>query len=184
MDVGFRNVFSTRPVKTMADFANLKIRTMENKLHIAAFNALGAIATPMASGDVFTALQQGTIDAAENAVANLIANRYYEITKNVTYTNHVFGFMGVFMSDRAWKRIPDDLKDTFVKAVVTGAHRQRQFLVDANESAVEELTKLGINFYEIPMEELRKAVEPAMKEFKDNMDPAWVAAIEADRNAK
>lgn len=184
MDVGFRNVFSTRPVKTMADFANLKIRTMENKLHIAAFNALGAIATPMASGDVFTALQQGTIDAAENAVANLIANRYYEITKNVTYTNHVFGFMGVFMSDRAWKRIPDDLKDTFVKAVVTGAHRQRQFLVDANESAVKELTKLGINFYEIPMEELRKAVEPAMKEFKDNMDPAWVAAIEADRNAK
>ena len=184
MDVGFRNVFSTRPVKTMADFANLKIRTMENKLHIAAFNALGAIATPMASGDVFTALQQGTIDAAENAVANLIANRYYEITKNVTYTNHVFGFMGVFMSDRAWKRIPDDLKDTFVKAVVTGAHRQRQFLVDANESAVEELTKLGINLYEIPMEELRKAVEPAMKEFKDNMDPAWVAAIEADRNAK
>ena len=184
MDVGFRNVFSTRPVKTMADFANLKIRTMENKLHIAAFNALGAIATPMASGDVFTALQQGTIDAAENAVANLIANRYYEIPKNVTYTNHVFGFMGVFMSDRAWKRIPDDLKDTFVKAVVTGAHRQRQFLVDANESAVEELTKLGINFYEIPMEELRKAVEPAMKEFKDNMDPAWVAAIEADRNAK
>lgn len=184
MDVGFRNVFSTRPVKTMADFANLKIRTMENKLHIAAFNALGAIATPMASGDVFTALQQGTIDAAENAVANLIANRYYEITKNVTYTNHVFGFMGVFMSDRAWKRIPDDLKDTFVKAVVTGAHRQRQFLVDANKSAVEELTKLGINFYEIPMEELRKAVEPAMKEFKDNMDPAWVAAIEADRNAK
>lgn len=184
MDVGFRNVFSTRPVKSIADFKNLKIRTMENKLHIAAFNALGAIATPMASGDVFTALQQGTIDAAENAVANLIANRYYEITKNVTYTNHVFGFMGVFMSDRAWKRIPDDLKDTFVKAVVTGAHKQRQFLVEANESAVKELTKLGINFYEIPIEELRGAVAPAMKEFTDSMNPAWVAAIEEDRNTK
>ena len=69
---------------------NLKIRTMENDLHIAAFNAMGAIATPMASGDVFTGLQQGTIDAAENAIANLIANRYYEITKNVTWTNHCF----------------------------------------------------------------------------------------------
>lgn len=70
-------------------YENLKIRTMENDLHIAAFNAMGAIATPMASGDVFTGLQQGTIDAAENAIANLIANRYYEITKNVTWTNHV-----------------------------------------------------------------------------------------------
>ena len=76
MDVGFRNVFSVRPVENVDDFEGLKIRTMENDIHIAAFNALGAIATPMASGDVFTGLQQGTIDAAENAIANLIANRY------------------------------------------------------------------------------------------------------------
>ena len=66
MDVGFRNIFSTRPVTSLEDMKNLKIRTMENDLHIAAFNAMGAIATPMASGDVFTGLQQGTIDAAEN----------------------------------------------------------------------------------------------------------------------
>ena len=183
MDVGFRNVFSTRPVETVADFKNLKIRTMENDLHIAAFNALGAIATPMASGDVFTGLQQGTIDAAENAVANLIANRYYEITKNVTYTNHVFGFMGVFMSDKAWNQIPEDLRDAFLTGVKAGAHQQRQFLVEANEAAAKELVDLGVNFYEIPMDEMRVLVEPAMEQFSDRMDPAWVEAIEADKNA-
>ena len=120
MDVGFRNIFSTRPVTSLEDMKNLKIRTMENDLHIAAFNAMGAIATPMASGDVFTGLQQGTIDAAENAIANLIANRYYEITKNVTWTNHVFGYMGVFMSDKAWNQIPDDLREDFAEGVKAG----------------------------------------------------------------
>lgn len=183
MDVGFRNVFSTRPVETIEDFKGLKIRTMENDLHIAAFNALGAIATPMASGEVFTALQQGTIDAAENAVANLIANRYYEITKNVTMTNHVFGFMGVFMSDKAYNTIPADLMDAFMSGVKAGADRQRQYLVEANDSAREELVKLGVNFYEIPMDELRAVVDPAMEQFSDRINPDWAAAIEADKAA-
>ena len=181
MDVGFRNIFSTRPVTSVADLKNLKIRTMENDIHIAAFNALGAIATPMASGDVFTGLQQGTIDAAENAISNLIANRYYEITKNVTWTNHVFGFMGVFMSDKAYNQIPEELREDFMAGVQAGAQKQREFLVEANDEAVKELTDMGVNFYEIPMDDMRKLVEPAMEQFADRMDTAWVNAIEAEK---
>ena len=180
MDVGFRNVFSVRPVENVDDFEGLKIRTMENDIHIGAFNALGAIATPMASGDVFTGLQQGTIDAAENAIANLIANRYYEITKNVTMTNHIFGFMGVFVSDKAWNQIPEDLRDEFLAGVEAGTKLQRQYLVEANEAAKEELTELGVQFYEIPMDQMRELVEPAMEEFSDRMDPEWVEAIQGD----
>lgn len=180
MDVGFRNVFSVRPVENVDDFEGLKIRTMENDIHIAAFNALGAIATPMASGDVFTGLQQGTIDAAENAIANLIANRYYEITKNVTMTNHIFGFMGVFVSDKAWNQIPEDLRDEFLAGVEAGTKLQRQYLVEANEAAKEELTELGVQFYEIPMDQMRELVEPEMEEFSDRMDPEWVEAIQGD----
>ena len=69
MESGFRNVFSNRPVETIDDFSGLKIRTMENSMHMALFNNLGAMATPMASGDVFTGLQQKTIDAAENSIS-------------------------------------------------------------------------------------------------------------------
>lgn len=181
MDVGFRNIFSTRPVASLEDLKNLKIRTMENDIHIAAFNAMGAIATPMASGDVFTGLQQGTIDAAENSISNLIANRYYEITKNVTWTNHVFGFMGIFMSDKAWNQIPEDVREDFMAGVKAGAQRQRDYLVEANEAAVKELTGLGVNFYEISMDDLRKLADPAMEQFADRMDPAWVEAIEAEK---
>ena len=90
MESGFRNVFSNRPVETIDDFSGLKIRTMENSMHMALFNNLGAMATPMASGDVFTGLQQKTIDAAENSISDVLANKFYEVTKNITYTNHLF----------------------------------------------------------------------------------------------
>jgi tripartite ATP-independent transporter DctP family solute receptor len=181
MESGFRNVFSSRPVATLDDFKGLKIRTMENKLHMAAFNGLGAIATPMASGEVFTALQQKTIDAAENAISNVIANRYYEITKNITFTNHVFVFMGVIVSDKTWQRIPADLRDTFMVAVKTGCDRQRQLLVEANTAAEKELRGMGVKFFEIPQEQLAAKVESAIQPFTTSMSKEWIDAINADK---
>ena len=183
-ELGYRDLYNAKKIiEHPEDLKGLKIRVMENDVFISLFNGLGAYATPMSIGEVFTSLQQGTIDAAENAVANLIANRYYEITKNVTMTNHVFGFMGVFMSDKAYNTIPADLMDAFMSGVKAGADRQRQYLVEANDSAREELVKLGVNFYEIPMDELRAVVDPAMEQFSDRIDPDWVAAIEADKAA-
>jgi tripartite ATP-independent transporter DctP family solute receptor len=181
MESGFRNVFSSRPVATIDDFKGLKIRTMENKLHMAAFNGLGAIATPMASGEVFTALQQKTIDAAENAIANVIANRYYEITKNITFTNHVFVFMGVIISDKTWQRIPADLRDAFSAAVKAGCNRQRQMLVDANMSAEKELRGMGVKFFEIPADQLAAKVAPAIQPFTATMSREWLDAITAGK---
>lgn len=178
MESGFRNVFSSRPVQTMDDFKGLKIRTMENDMHMAAFNALGAIATPMAYGDVFTGLQQKTIDAAENATANVLASNFYEVTKNVTHTNHLFVFITVALSDKAWNQIPDDLKPVFVEAVKKGCDYQRQLLVEANESAEKELKEKGVSFYDVDLPALQAAVIPAMEQFKDRMPQEWLDAIE------
>lgn len=181
MESGFRNVFSVRPVANLSDFAGLKIRTMENDIHMAAFNQLGAIATPMAAGDQFTAFQQGTIDAAENAVANVLANRFYEITTNITNTQHLFVFIGVGVSDKAWNQIPEDLRQPFADAVKRGCDAQRQYLVEANEAAVTELTELGVTFYDIDRDALKEAVLPAMPQFADRMPQEWLDAINADK---
>ena len=147
---------------------------------MALFQQVGIAPTPMAFTELYTGLQQGTIDAAENAVANLIANRYYEITKNVTFTNHVFGFMGVFVSDKAWKQIPEDLREDFMAGVKAGADLQRQYLVEANDSAKKELKDLGVEFFEIPMDDLREVVQPEMEQFGDRFDPEWIDAIQGD----
>ena len=90
---GFRNTFSTKPIKSIEDFQGVTIRTMENKYHQAAFESFGAMPIAMNYNDVFTALQQGTIDACENATSNCLNSGYYEVTKNVTYSQHAFVYI-------------------------------------------------------------------------------------------
>ena len=132
----------------------------------------------MASGDVFTGLQQKTIDAAENSISDVLTNKFYEVTKNITYTNHLFVFMGVGLSDKAWDKIPDDLKETFTEAVKRGCDKQRQYLVEANEEAETKLKELGVTFYEIDKDELKAKVVPAMESYKSSLPQEWLDAIE------
>ncbi|WP_462392512.1 TRAP transporter substrate-binding protein, partial [Clostridium cadaveris] len=86
LESGFRDTFAKKPIENVDDFKGVKIRTMQNKYHMAAFQSFGAMPTAMAYNEVFTALQQGTIDACENAVSNCLSNGYYEVTKHVTFT--------------------------------------------------------------------------------------------------
>ena len=179
IETGFRCTFSKRPIASLADFKGLKIRTMENKMQIATFNALGAIATPMASNEQFTALQQGTIDANENALANMKTNRYYEIIKNVAYTNHLYTFIGIIMSDKAYKRIPADLMPQFLEGIRNGTTWEHEFMIKSNRESVEELSKNeGVVYREIDRDALKAAIQPAMEPFVKNMNPDWIKVIE------
>lgn len=178
MESGFRNTFSKKPIKAMEDFKGMTIRTMENKYHQAAFTAFGSMPVAMAYNDVFTALQQGTIDAAENATVNCLASGYYEVTKNITNTQHAFVYIVLCMSDSAWNKIPEELQKPFLDAVQKGCEAQRQYLVDANEEAVQELEKKGVQFHDIDIEELQKAYQAEAKKQGFTFDKAWQAAVE------
>ena len=177
LESGFRDTFSKEPVKSVDDFHGLKIRTMENKMQIAAFNALGAISTPMPATEQYTALQQGTIDACENAVGNMLINRYYEVIKNVTNTRHQFTYILVGVSDRAWNKIPDEYKPMVGQAMKTAVEWQRQNLAEINANATEELKKLGVNFYDIDREAMKAKVLPEVEKLRANVPQEWVDAV-------
>ncbi|MFN4102439.1 MAG: DctP family TRAP transporter solute-binding subunit, partial [Pararhodobacter sp.] len=88
---GFRHITnSVRPIREPADLAGLKLRTMENEVHIAAFRAAGAAPTPMSWTEVLTSLQQGTIDGQENPIPIVTANNMWEIQDNISLTGHVY----------------------------------------------------------------------------------------------
>lgn len=178
LESGFRDTFSQKPIKSIEDFKGVKIRTMQNEYHMAAFQAFGAMPTAMAYNEVFTALQQGTIDACENAVSNCLSNGYYEVTKNVTYSHHAFSYIPVMMSDKAWNMIPDDLKDEFMAGCEEGYKAERQYLKDANEDAVKELKEKGVKFWEIDMNELKSAYEAEAKKRGYTFDPEWQKAVD------
>lgn len=178
MESGYRNTFSTKPIKTMADFKGITIRTMENKYHQAAFEAFGAMPIAMSYNDVFTALQQKTIDAAENATANCLASGYYEVTKFITNSQHAYVYIVLCMSDAAWKKIPEDLQKPFLDAVQRGVEAQRQYLVDANNEATEELKAKGVQFFDIDTAALQAAYKAKAAEKGFTFDKEWEEAVQ------
>ncbi len=185
LESGFRDTFSKNPIKTPEDFNGTKIRTMENKLQIATFNALGAIATPMPATEQYTALQQGTIDGCENAVGNMLINRYYEVIKNVTNTHHQFTYIFVGISDRTWKKIPDELKPKVYEAMKTAVAWQRNNLKEVNENAKKELLAKGVSFFDIDREALKVKAKPAQQKMLAHVPQEWLDACnEAIANNK
>ena len=185
LESGFRDTFSKNPIKTPEDFNGMKIRTMENKLQITTFNALGAIATPMPATEQYTALQQGTIDGCENAVGNMLINRYYEVIKNVTNTHHQFTYIFVGVSDRTWKKIPDEFKPKVYEAMKTAVAWQRNNLKEINDNARAELVKKGVSFYDIDREALKAKAVPELQKLASNVPQEWVDAYkEAVASAK
>ncbi|NLY44908.1 MAG: TRAP transporter substrate-binding protein [Tissierella sp.] len=178
MESGFRNVFSKNPVTSIEDFQGVKIRTMQNQFHMGAFESFGAMPTSMAASEQFTALQQGTIDAAENAVSNALANGFYEVTKNITYTDHAFVYILLTMSDNAWNKIPEELQQPFLDAVKRGCDAQREYLIEANEEAEVELKELGVEFHEIDKSSLKRAYQKMAVEKGYTFDPEWQAVVD------
>lgn len=178
MESGYRNVFSKTPVDSIDDFKGIKIRTMQNPYHMAAFEAFGAIPTAMAASEQFTALQQGTIDACESAVSNCLTNGFYEVTKNITYSNHAFVYIVVSMSDHAWKRIPEELRPAFLEAVERGYKQERELLKQANEEATVILKEKGVTFHEIDVEELQNAYRSLSNIKGFRFEPEWQKAID------
>lgn len=178
LESGFRNTFSTKPIQTIDDFKGVTIRTMENQYHQAAFESFGAMPIAMSYNDVFTALQQGTIDACENATVNCLNSGYYEVTKNVTNTQHAFVYILMCMSDEAWNKIPEDLQQPFMDAVQRGVEYERELLVSENEAAEEELKELGVTFYDIDIPTLQAAYQAKAAEKGFTFDPTWQAAVD------
>lgn len=178
MESGFRNVFSKKPITEIGDFRGIKIRTMQNPYHMAAFESFGAIPTAMAASEQFTALQQGTIDACENAISNCLNNGFYEVTKDITYSNHAFVYIVVSMSDHAWSRIPEELRPVFMEAVERGYNQERALLKQANEDATVILKEKGVTFHEIDVASLQKAYQDLALQKGFQFDSEWQAAID------
>ncbi|WP_369282877.1 TRAP transporter substrate-binding protein [Oscillibacter sp. GMB15532] len=189
MESGFRNIFSKDPVQSAADMQGLKIRTMSSNLQTAMWNSFGAVATPMSATEQYTALQQGTVSAVENAISNNWAGNYYEVAPYVTWSNHYFCYIMLCMSDYAYQKVADlGLMDEFMQGVTEGCSDQWQYLVDYNNDAVDKLTEKGVTFYDLSESDIQTLKDRYAAFVADSangisFDKTWLDALDADRAA-
>ena len=142
---GFRHVTnSQRPVRTPADLEGLKLRTMENKVHMTAFSGMGAAPTPMAFPELFTALQQGVVDGQENPVTVITASKFWEVQKHVSLTGHVYSPAAVLASPVLYDGLTDEQKGWFDEAAKASAAATRAEVNRLEEAGVALLIENGM----------------------------------------
>ncbi|RZL66052.1 MAG: DctP family TRAP transporter solute-binding subunit [Variovorax sp.] len=142
---GFRHMTnSKRDVKGPEDLKGLKMRTMENPVHIAAYKGLGIVTTPMAFPEVFTALQQGTVDGQENPLPVIMSAKFSQVQKHLSLTGHVYSPCIFVMNKASFDKLSAADKTAFLEAakVATKANRDRVDQDDAN--GVKELRAQGM----------------------------------------
>ncbi|WP_026971795.1 TRAP transporter substrate-binding protein [Aliagarivorans marinus] len=124
---GFRHLTnSRRSVQSIEDVRGLKIRTMESPLHLDAWRAMGATPTPMAFNELFTALQQGTVDGQENPYPNIALNNLYEVQGSMTDTGHVYTPLALIFSEATWNKLSRQDKRVIRQAAIEAGDYQRE----------------------------------------------------------
>lgn len=163
---GFRNVTNSKlPIEKPSDLKGLKIRTMESPIHMASFSALGADPTPMAMGELFTALQQKTIDGQENPLAIIESSKLYEVQEYLSLTGHFYAPAPLFIATDYFDALPADMQSAVVDSSKEAQVYERQILDDMNGKLVDTLAEKGVKITEVDKAPFIEAVQPVYQEY-------------------
>ena len=169
-DVGERHIMTTRrPVERFEDLSGLKIRTMENRLHLATFEAFGANPLPMAYGELYTALEQGVIDGAEAADPNYLAKRFYEPAPFWARVGWIRLIEYVVMSRSFYDELSPEDRGVIDRAARTMILQQRSWYREEAESALERLREAGVRISNPDREPFRAAARRVYEDWADRV---------------
>ncbi len=178
---GFRHITNSRqPVQTPADLAGLKIRTMENPIHLKAFEALGAAPTPMSFAELFTALQQGVVDAQENPIVVISVSNFAEVQDYLTLSGHLYSPAIIIMSDALWSGLSEEEQGWVMEAAAASVGVTRGRVSELEENGVQGLIDKGMEVVtEIDRPAFEAAVEPAYTAYTDQYGDELIERIRA-----
>ena len=167
-DNGFKEMSANRPLRMPEDYKGLKFRIQSSKVLEAQFRALGAIPQVMAFSEVYQALQTGVVDGQENTPSNIYTQKFYEVQKYTTLTNH--GYIGyvVVVNKKFWDGLPADVRGQLEKAMNEATEYSNEISAKENAEGLDEIKKSGKTEIIIPTAAetaaMRKAMEPLFQE--------------------
>lgn len=174
-DSGARSFYSRKPLKSMDDLKGLKIRVQQSKVNIDLVSALGASATPMPYGEVFSALQTGVIDAAENNFPSYFSSNHYQVAKNYILDRHQRTPEVLLISKVVWDKLSEEDRKIIKEAALESVKTQKEAWKKYEKEAEAKLRAAGVTFTEVnDVKPWQEAVKPVVEkygsEFKDVME--------------
>ncbi len=177
-DLGFRNVTNSKHAITKPeDLKGLKIRVIPNPVFLETFKAFGANPVPMPFAELYGALESKAVDGQENPFSVILSNKFYEVQKYVSGTNHVYAANIILVSKKFWDQLTPDEQKWMHEAADESRGFQRQVSRAAASKAVEDLKAKGVNFNEVSPQEqarMRDVAKPVIDKFSTEYDPAIV----------
>lgn len=171
---GARNFYTKKQVKTLADLKGLKIRVQESSMMMDMVKALGASPTPMDYGEVYSALQNGVVDGAENNWPSYDSTNHYEVAKYYLLDGHTRVPEMQLCSQATWNKLSDSDKKIVQECATESAKLERQLWAEQEKKSEDKVKKAGSVVTELSPEELKKfqdAVKPLYSKYaKDYMD--------------
>ncbi|MEK4023806.1 DctP family TRAP transporter solute-binding subunit [Sporosarcina sp. FSL W7-1283] len=179
---GFKHFSDNKhPLKTPADFKGLKFRAQAGKVLESQFNALNAGSATISFGETYAALQQGTVDGQENTFNNFDTQKYQEVQKYLTTSEHGRLDYAIFVNKSFWEGMPEDIRTQVEEALKEATELEWQLAADENEASFENIKNSGkVEVTELTPEERQKfvdALQPVYDEFSDDITPELLEGI-------
>ncbi|MGM0876694.1 MAG: TRAP transporter substrate-binding protein [Bacillota bacterium] len=175
---GFRHVTNNvREIHTVDDIKGLKLRTLENSLHVDIWEELGATPTPIPFPELFTALEQHTVDGQENPVGNVTTGNFYEVQKYLTKTKHVYNASVFLISEKFWNTLSDEEKKIVTEASEEAKTYQRELNQQESEEAYDLLKEKGMTITDLTPEaeeKFTKKVQPVYEKYSSQIGEDFV----------
>jgi tripartite ATP-independent transporter DctP family solute receptor len=165
MDSGTRNLYTKKPVKSPADLKGQKIRMMGNPVFVDTMNAMGGSGVMMSFSELYSALQTGVVDGAENNPPSLLTQNHYQVTKFYSLTGHLIIPEIFVFSRRTWETLSKEDQDLLKKLSREAQLEQRGLWDKMVEESVQKLKAAGVQFIEVDKKPFYEATKPVREKY-------------------
>lgn len=178
-EAGFRHLcYNQDPIESMDDLSGLKLRVMENDMHVNGWKTLGCDAVTMGWADAYAGVQQGTIDAVEVPYSLAYSNSVYDVCKYVSETSHIYTAQCMLMNGGVWDSISEEDQAVFQECAAEACAYSKEYIRKKTEEYKQMMIDKGVSVVEVNMDEFREAAKALYEEYEGEYGEA-IAAIQA-----
>ena len=165
MDGGVRNLYTKKPVRKLEDLKGMKIRVIGNPMFIETFNALGASGIAMDTGEIFSALQTGVVDGAENNPPTMLEHNHFRNAKYYTLTGHLILPEPIVISKATWNKLTPEQQETVKKYAKEAQFEERKLWDEKSAASETKLKEEGVEFIEVDKKPFFDATAPIREKY-------------------